>query len=247
MITVTESGKSIVEINLPDAVFGGFEQVKDFLKSTTQQTKESLAATSEKTVNTITTLTDTVDTVSATAKNSLEQTLQKANQVSSFTSNSMQTAITSSVNDWLQAHPTILQLMQILIWATNHPIVSLVISIFGVAIAWSLIKVIVRLFEHASLFLLQAPFKLIQFLIAVSTKSLGKVGIATKQPLITNTAQYPVLQHSTATTYQDKQQRLAGIANRLEAIQKEQNELLQEVKTILNSDEVNIDLKSRTE
>lgn len=230
-MTAAEIGKFLVEINSPKGVLSGFEQ---------QQTK-SLAASVEKVVNTITTAADkAVDTVSATAKGSLEQTLQKATQVSNFTSNAMQTAITSSVNDWLQAHPTILQLMQLLIWATNHPIVSLVIFIFGVAIAWSLIKVIVRLFEQTSLFLFQTPFKLIQFLITVSTKSLGKVGIATKQPLIANTSQYPVLQHSTVTTHQDKQQRLVGIANRLEAIQKEQNELLQEVAEILTSDKVNI-------
>jgi hypothetical protein len=243
MITQAESGKSIGEISLPEGVFGSFDRAKDFLKETTQQSKESLAATAEKAVNTITTVTDkAVDTVSVTAKGSLEQTLQKADQLSSAMSNAMQTAIASSVNDWLQAHPTILQLVQLLIWATNHPIVSLIVLLFTIAIAWSLIKVIARLFEQASLSLLQAPFKLIQFLIAASAKSLGKAGsLATKQLSIANTAEYRVLQHSSSTTvYQDKQQRLAEISTRLEAIQKEQNELLQEVAEILASDKINI-------
>ncbi len=66
----------------PKEVFGGFEKAKDFLNETTQQVKEALAATTGKAVNTITIATDkAVDTASATARSSLEQTLQKADQV----------------------------------------------------------------------------------------------------------------------------------------------------------------------
>ena len=216
MIPQAESGKSIVEISLAEGVFGGFEKAKDFLNETTLQAKESLTATAGKAVNTITTATDkAVDTVSATAKGSLEQTLQKADQLSGAMSSAMQTAISDSVSQWLQAHPVVFQLVQVLLWATNHPIISVIILLFAVAIAWSLIKAIGRLLETVGWSLLQSPFKLSQVLIGVSTKSLGNGG-------------------------NDKQQRLAEISTRLEAIQKEQNELLQEVAAILASDKIDI-------
>lgn len=240
MITTAESSKSIVEMNLPERVFESFNQAKNFLQSTTQQTK-SLAANAQQAVNTITTATNkAVDTMSAAAKNSLEQTLQKADQVSDFTSNAMQTAISNSVSEWLQAHPTILRLMQLLIWATNHPVVSIVIFIFVVAIAWSLIKAIARLFEKASLSLLQAPVKLVQLLFALSAKSLGKFsGLTSNKPIIDNN-ETPVLQLSTSNLVDNnKQQRVAEISTRLEAIQTEQNELLQEVAAILASEKIN--------
>lgn len=241
MITAAEIGKSIEEVNLPEGFFAVFNQAKTFLQSTTQQTK-SLAANAEQAINTITTATNkAVDTMSAAAKNSLEQTLQKADQVNNFTSNAMQTAISNSVNEWLQAHPTILRLMQLLIWATNHPIVSIVIFIFVVAIAWSLIKAIARLFEQVSLSLLQAPLKLVQFFFAFSAKFLGKFsGLASNKSIIDNNTETTVLQLSSSNlVYQDKQQRIAEISTRLEAIQNEQNELLQEAAAILASDKIN--------
>lgn len=99
MITAAEIGQSIEEVNLPERFFAVFNQAKNFLQSTTQQTK-SLAANAEQAVNTITTATNkAVDTVNAAAKNSLEQTLQKADQVNNFTSNAMQTAISNSVSE----------------------------------------------------------------------------------------------------------------------------------------------------
>lgn len=243
MITAAESSKSIVEMNLPERVFQSFNQAKNFLQSTTQQTK-SLAANAEQAVNTITTATNkAVHTVNAAAKNSLEQTLQKADQVNNFTSNAMQTAISNSVSEWLQAHPTILRLMQVLIWATNHPLVSLVIFIFVVAIAWSLIKALARLFEQASLSLLQAPLKLVQFLITVSAKFLGKFsGLASNQLAINNTGTTVSQLSNSILEDKNKQQKLAEISTRLKAIQTEQNQLLQEIATILASDELNRDV-----
>lgn len=236
MITVAEIGKSIAEVNFPTEFFTDFKQAKDFLQSTTQQSKELLAATTDKVVNTITIATDkAVDTISTAAKDSLEQTLQKADQVSNFTSKAMQTAINNSVSEWLQAHPLVFRLVQFLIWGTNHPIWGLVTLLFTVAIAWSLIKAISSLIETAWLALLKAPFKLSQALFGVSAKSLSKFGGLVNKQLTANKNPNLVLQPSEVIQL-NKQQRLAEISTRLETIQKEQSELLQEVAIILAAD-----------
>ena len=217
MITQALRGKSLAQINAYE-VFGGFEKAKDFLNETTQQAKAALAATTGKAVNTITTATEkAVDTISATAKTSLEQTLQKADQVSGATSNAIQTAISNSVSEWLQAHPIVFRLVQTLLWATNHPIVSLIILLFTLAIAWSLIKAIGRLFEATGFSILQAPFKLGQVLIKASTKK-GAGG------------------------EKNKRQRLSEISTRLEAIQNEQNQLLQEAAAIIASNKMDTEI-----
>lgn len=238
MITAAKIGKSIEEVNLPEEFFIDFKQAKDFLQGTTQQTKELLSTTTDKVVNTITIATDkAVDTINATAKNSLEQTLQKADQVSNFTSNAMQTAISNSVNEWLEAHPVVFRLVQFMIWGTNHPVWGLVILLFMIAIAWSLIKAISRLIETAWLTLLKAPFKLSQALFGVSAKSLGKFGGLVSKQLTVAGNSNPVLQPSSEVIHQNKQQRLAEVSTRLEAIQKEQSKLLQEIAEILALDE----------
>lgn len=236
MITVAKINKSIAEVNLPTEFFTDFKQAKDFLQGTTQQSKELLSATTDKVVNTITIATDkAVDTISAAAKGSLEQTLQKVERLNNATSNAMQTAISNSVGDWLEAHPVIFRLVQFLIWGTNHPIWGLVILVFTIAIAWSLIKAISSLIEIAWLALLKAPFKLSQALFGVSAKSLGKFGVLVNKQLTANKSPEPALQPSEVIQL-NKQQRLAEISTRLETIQKEQSELLQEITAILSSD-----------
>lgn len=217
-------GNSLGEIGLPQRVFAHFEKAKDFLEETTQQTKESLSATTGKVVNTIHKVTDrAVDTASNTAKDSLEQTLRTADQLSSATSNTVQTAISDSVSEWLQAHPVVFRLVQLLLWATNHPIVSLIILLFTVAFAWSLIRALGRLIEMAGWSLLKAPFKLSQVLIGVSAKSMVKVREGEKNHL-----------------------RLAEISTKLEAIHKEQNELLTEAAALLaSSDSLRSDNKKQ--
>lgn len=236
MITVAKINKSMAEVNLPTEFFTNFKQTKDFLQSTTQQSKELLSATTDTVVNTITIATDkAVDTISAAAKGSLEQTLQKMERLNNATSNAMQTAISNSVGDWLEAHPVIFRLVQFLIWGTNHPIWGLVILLFIIAIAWSLIKAISSLIEIAWLALLKAPFKLSQALFGVSAKSLGKFGGLVNKQLTANKNPDLVLQPS-EVIQPNKQQRLAEISIRLETIQKEQSELLQEITAILASD-----------
>ncbi len=235
------------------------DKAVDMVTATAQQAKDSLKTTTHAAVDKVTTVTsDSVKSITATAqqakasvgetieqtKGSLEQTLKTTGQLRSTTSEAIQTAINSSVSDWLQAHPVVFRLVQLLLWATNHPIVSLIILLFAVAIAWSLIKAIGRLIETAGLSLLQTPFKLGLVLIGVSAKSLGKFGgLAVKQLVPNKTADPPVLQDSSSKpTYKDKQQRLAEISTRLEAIQKEQNELLQEAAAILASDKIDIEI-----
>ena len=236
MITVAEINKSIAEVNLPTEFFTDFKQAKDFFQSTTQQSKELLSATTDTVVNTITTATNkAVDTISAAAKGSLEQTLQKVERLNNATSNAMQTAINNSVGDWLEAHPVIFRLVQFLIWGTNHPIWGLVILLFIIAIAWSLIKAISSLIETAWLALLKTPFKLSQALFGVSAKSLNKFGGLVNKQLTANKNPDLLLQPSEVIQL-NKQQRLAEISTRLETIQKEQSELLQEITAIVASD-----------
>jgi len=230
-------------------------QAVNTLTGTTEQAKDSLTTKTHAAVDTVTTVTsDSIKTITATAKltqasleetikqtkGSLEQTLQTAEQLKSTTSEAMKMAISSSINDWLQAHPVAFRLVQMLVWATNHPIVSLILFIFAVAIAWSLIKALGRLIETIGSYLLQAPFKLSQVLIKIGFKSLGKFkGLAVNQLVVAKNTKTPALPDSDSQLIQqDKQQRAAEILTRLEAMRQEQNELLQEVAAILASNKL---------
>ncbi|MEB3219276.1 MAG: hypothetical protein VKN72_24000 [Nostocales cyanobacterium 94392] len=182
-----------------------------------------------------------IDTVSNTvkqAKSSLQENLQTL---------SVQTVVTSSVADWFKQHPAFLKIIELFTWIVNHPIISLIIILFGLAIFWSLIKAIGRLIESISLSILQIPLQLFQVLIKYSWLWLSQLfnHFATNQftdvKTLDNTLEYK-LQDATAyhiVSSHHKQQRLNEISRKLEEIQKEQQQLLQEAADILDSEKIN--------
>ena len=228
-----------IDIHLPNGVLQRLQNVKDFvgenvnsLSNSAQQVRESLketaTTTTDKAINTVTT--------------SLGQTWQTANKFKSTTSGTVKDAMASSASDWLTQHPIFFRLVQILGWATNHPIISIVILLFALALFWSIIKAIVRLIETASWSILQVPLKLLQALIKVSFLSLTKFsGFAVQRMTATETIKnLPTLLPENFQP--SKQQRLAEISSRLEAIQKEQHELLQEAADLIADDTIDIEI-----
>lgn len=206
----------LLETDIPKQSFPGFQQAQYLLNEAADTLKE----TTEK----------------------AQETLQITENISSKTSDAIQTAIASSSSQWLQDHQPVLHLVQLLIWATDHPIVSIITLVFALTITWILIKAIGRLIETATLSLLQAPLKLSQILLGVSAKSLSNFGgLVAKQFVGAKNTESLILQDSIfQPIHQNKQQRLTEISIRLEAIQKEQNELLQEAMAIIVSEQIDI-------
>ena len=230
---------SQIDIHLPNGVLQGLQNVRDFvgenvnsLNNSAQQVGESLKATA----------TTTTDRAINTVTTSLEQSWQTADKFKSTTSGAVKDAIASSASDWLTQHPIFFRLVQILGWATNHPIISVVILLFALALVWSIIKAIVRLIETASWSILKVPIKLLQAFIKVSFLSLVKVGSFGVQR-ITGAKTTDNLPALLPENFQpNKQQRLTEITSRLETIQKEQNELLQEAADLIAADTIDIEI-----
>ncbi|MCC5624690.1 hypothetical protein [Nostoc sp. CHAB 5715] len=237
---------SQIDIHLSNGVLQRLQNVKDFVSENVNSLSNSAQQVGESLKATATTTTDkAIDTVTT----SLEETWQTADKFKSTTSGAVKDAlakptegIASSVSDWLTQHPIFFRLVQVLGWAANHPIISIVILLFAIAIIWSIIKAIVRLIETASWSILQVPLKLLQALIKVSFISLTKVGSFAVQRM-TPTKTIDNLPALLPENFQpSKQQRLAEISHRLEAIQKEQHELLQEAADLIASDTIDIEI-----
>ncbi|MBD2677128.1 MULTISPECIES: hypothetical protein [Nostoc] len=225
-----------IEINLPQQVLQRLQTAKDIVNQNVNSLTNSVQEVGESLKAQATTRTNTaIDTVTT----SLEQTWQTAEHLKSTTSGAIETAINSSFNDWLIQHPVIFRLIQIVSWGANHPIISVVILIFVLALLWSIIKAIVSVIETASWSILQFPIKLLQALVKVSFFSLTKVGSFAIQRMKTiKETDMPVLLAENLP--KNKQLRLAEISSRLEEIQKEQHELLQEAAHLIASDKIEI-------
>lgn len=146
------------------------------------------------------------------------------------------------MNDWLNQNRSIFQLAQILGWAANHPIISLVLLLFILAIIGSIIQAIGRLIEYASRSILQVPLKLILAIIQFSFASFTQISNLAIKKLTGSHISENKLPILPPETYQNlqlaKQQRLQEIAQRLAEIQKEQNNLFKEATELLTTSKI---------
>ncbi|MDH6106004.1 hypothetical protein NWP22_09030 [Anabaenopsis tanganyikae CS-531] len=209
----------------------------DSIANSKQQFSESLKATASKQTGEVV---DTVINTFQKVKDSVDETLQSAEQIKNTTSSALQTVVTDSVNNWLTQHPGFLRFLHLLGWAGSHPILTIVILLFAIALIWSIIKVIVRLIETASWSLLQIPVKLIWSVIKVSFVSLTKfTGFAfqsVRDSKLDNTVKN--LPINSETFDNNKHQRLAQISKRLEVIQAEQQQLLAEAADLMAGENI---------
>ncbi|MBD2358046.1 hypothetical protein H6G41_26120 [Tolypothrix sp. FACHB-123] len=232
-----------IRINSSQGIWQRWQQaqslVNDSVKSlgnSVQQAGQSVQETANQATTRV------VDTMTATweqAKGSVEQSWQTAEQIKSTTSVAFQNAIASSMNDWLVQHPSFFRLVQILSWAANHPIISSVLLVFILALLWSLVKAAMRLIEVTSWTILRVPIQLLQALVKVCFLSVSKFARYSFQTITGASKQKTdsaLTQANSAIEYQNKQQRLADICDRLQAIHKEQQELLQEAARLMDSE-----------
>ncbi|MBD2772689.1 hypothetical protein [Iningainema tapete] len=222
----------VFQVSIPEGVGERWQHTLDLVNAKVnslslgaQQVKESLQQTatgaSDRAINSVTT--------------TLQQSLQSAEQIKSTTKDAVQTAITSSVDNWLVEHPAIFRFLQILGWGVNHPIISAVILLVSLALLWTTIKVVGSWIESASLSLLQLPFKLLQGLFKVTSKGFSWMWRVVKQASNKTSDIVEALPQLPSPPLQQKQQRLAEISQRLQEIHTEQNYLMQEAAELLAS------------
>jgi hypothetical protein len=115
--------------------------------------------------------------------------------------------LTHSFQGWMAAHP-------VLAWMTNHPLWSIALFFVTLLLFWGLLGAIARLIQQIWMRILQAPLKFLRWIFGSLFKAI------------------PVLK---AEEPQGREQRLLAAIDRLEALQQEQELLMQEVKTMLKN------------
>ena len=150
----------------------------------------------------------------------------------------MQNAIAYSINNWLAENPGVFRILNLLDWSVHHPIISLIVLLFAIAIFVSFIKGIIRVIETASWSIMQIPFKLFLGLLKFSWISINKA-----INLVFQNMKQPETEHnltssepSNSITETGEQGRIKDIYQRLTELNQEQEKLLQEVNSILEKE-----------
>ncbi len=105
----------------------------------------------------------------------------------------------------------------VIAWTMSHPLWAIGLFFIALLLCWGLLGAIARLVQEAWMLLLQVPLKLLRWLFS----GLFKV-------FFTRT-----VKSDEVSVREEREQRLVETLNRLEALQQEQELLMQEVKTIL--------------
>ena len=132
---------------------------------------------------------------------------------------SIEHAITSYFTQWLTAHPY-------LAWIVSHPLPSLGLLLLAIFSLWGLFKAVGRGIEQIWLFLLTTPFKLLQPVLRLAWRSVQR-GFG-----YTNSSGE---QLESKLILSPQSERIEQIIDRLQILSQEQENLLGELSTLVDS------------
>ena len=147
-----------------------------------------------------------------TVTTSIDGAINRVGNWSNSAQHKLQGVMTQPIADWLQGHPNIA-------WAIDHPLIALGLLLIVLLLLSGLLQAIARLTAQVWIWLLQSPLKLIRWLFY------GLLRFTQRQPKLPALPATP------------QQERLTLILQRLETMRQEQDELLQEVRSLLAAEE----------
>jgi hypothetical protein len=150
----------------------------------------------------------------------------------------LRNALSSMLQSWLSDHP-------ILGWCATHPLWALALLLLFVFFAWGLLRAIARLVETLWLMLLQVPIRFSRWMVRQlvnrfkpSKTKVEKVADLDSllDPSLTpaSSAAQIVSSESNQPDQPDHSAHLSSIVARLEQLQKDQIQLLQDVQALLH-------------
>ena len=146
----------------------------DAVSHSTATAKETLTQATNSAVTTLNQTTsqavDTVTQATEKAKISLQDTIHRAENISSATSDTLQNAINASVKDWIDSHPLIL-------WLVSHPLIALPMLLLSMFIILGFFQALGSFLAKVWLFILQLAGKLMQAVFLVSALGLLVISV----------------------------------------------------------------------
>lgn len=125
---------------------------------------------------------------------------------------SLQHILFDRITEWLQAHPMVN-------WLVVHPKIGIVLVLVLLVLLWGLFGALTQLLQRAWIAVLNAPIRLVWWILLRIGQSLR--------------SQWLVTIANDNLEGQSPQQRLDAIAQRLEHLRREQDELLNEMRSLL--------------
>jgi vacuolar-type H+-ATPase subunit H len=211
--------------NTINAVNGTAQKASSSVKNATNQVLNILSETGDK------------------AKESVQKTLHSVgnfgNSITTKVDDSVSTAINRPLNGiktWIDAHPIVAWITKVIAWGFHHPIIGIISLIVFIFLLKIFIKALSNFLEQAFLTLLNAPGNFSKLIFSLIFQP--KNNVVDTQAKVIEQPEIPVPATSISPEHKE---RVTSILTRIEVIKHEQNELLQELKSLLLLDEVKVE------
>lgn len=208
-------------------------KVVNKITETATQAKDALTTTTSSVI-------DNVNEVKNQAVESITETAKQAGNLTNSVSSAMESAIDNFFNHqwdamttWINNHPTLSWIMKLLMLAVNHPVITAFMIFLGIYIIWKIFQLFSKILDQGLLFTLKTPIKLIYALFSFGFKNISKL-LFSGLKISKSEDNSLILNNAIADNISlDTKQEITKLLTRLEAVRKEENEILENLTALL--------------
>lgn len=233
--TAEKTSQSLTETfqGATNTVSNSTGKVINKITETTNQAKDAFTTTTSSVI-------DNVNQVKNHAVDSFIESAKQAGNLTNSVSKAMENAINNFFNHqwdtmttWIDNHPTISWIMKLLTLAVNHPVITAFMIFLVIYIIWKIFQLFSKILDQGLLFTLKTPLKLIYAMFSFGFKNISKLlfsGFKFKKSEDNSL----ILNNAIADNISlDTKQEITKLLMRLEAVRKEENEILENLTALL--------------
>lgn len=233
--TAEKTSQSLTETfqGATNTVSNSTGKVINKITETTNQAKDAFTTTTSSVI-------DNVNQVKNHAVDSFTESAKQAGNLTNSVSSAIENAINNffnhqwdTITTWIDNHPTLSWIMKLLTLAVNHPVITAFMIFLGIYIIWKIFQLFSKILDQGLLFTLKTPLKLIYAMFSFGFKNISKLlfsGFKFKKSEDNSL----ILNNAIADNISlDTKQEITKLLMRLEAVRKEENEILENLTALL--------------
>lgn len=226
--------------SLTETVKGVATTVSDSTGKVVNKITETVTQAKDNFTTTTSSVIDNVNEVKNQAVDSITETAKQAGNLTNSVSSAMESAIDNFFNHqwdamttWINNHPTLSWIMKLLTLAVNHPVITAFMIFLGIYIIWKIFQLFSKILDQGLLFTLKTPLKLIYAMFSFGFKKISKL-LFSGLKIRKSEDNSLILNNAIADNISlDTKQEITKLLMRLEAVRKEENEILENLTALL--------------
>lgn len=226
--------------SLTETIKGVATTVSDSTGKVVNKIMETATQAKDNFTTTTSSVIDNVNEVKNQAVDSITETAKQAGNLTNSVSKAMENAINNfithqwdTMTTWIDNHPTISWVMKLLNLAVSHPVITAFMIFLGIYIIWKIFQLFSKILDQGLLFTLKTPLKLIYAMFSFGFKKISKLLFSVLK-IRKSEDNSLMLNNAIADNISlDTKQEITKLLMRLEAVRKEENEILENLTALL--------------